>query len=63
MNSLVLKKVSGILFLVGAIFIMIGSVVALSEDETLINADIVVLNLLLCNSFDFCRNTRFLIEI
>lgn len=46
MNSLVLKKVSGILFLVGAIFIMIGSVVALSEDETLINADIVVLNLL-----------------
>jgi|GEM_PF-272857 len=46
MNSLVLKKVSGVLFLVGAIFIIIGSVVALSEDETVVNADFVILNLL-----------------
>jgi len=46
MNSLVLKKVSGVLFLVGAIFIMIGSVVALSADETVVNADFVILNLL-----------------
>ena len=46
MNSLVLKKVSGVLFLVGAIFIIIGSIVAFSEDETLVNADFVILNLL-----------------
>jgi hypothetical protein len=46
MNSLVLKKISGILFLVGAIFVIIGSVVALSGDETVVNADFVILNLL-----------------
>ena len=46
MNSLVLKKISGVLFLVGAIFVIIGSVVALSGDETVVNADFVILNLL-----------------
>lgn len=49
MNSLVLKKVSGVLFLVGAFFIIIGSVVALIDDEIVINADFVILNLLCIN--------------
>jgi len=46
MNSLALKKVSGVLFLAGAIFLMIGLFVAVIEDYTLINADFVILNLL-----------------
>jgi hypothetical protein len=46
MNAIVLRKVSGSLFLASAIFLIFGSVLGLSEVEAVINADFVILNLL-----------------
>lgn len=46
MNSLALRKSSGALFLVGVFFLIIGTVIGISEDAAQDNINFVILNLL-----------------